>query len=332
MENTGRELSKVCDDIKASGVLNMNKPAGLTSFSLVKKVKKLYGFKSVGHGGTLDPSAEGTLLILIERATKISRFLLKYSKTYEACILLGVKTSTLDMEGEIKEKRAVPELDEEQIKKALEAFEGKIEQVPPMFSAVKHKGRPLYKLARAGKTVERKKRTVNIYSIDFLDFIAPNLFVNIECSSGTYIRTLAHDIAAALGTVGCLKKLVRTRIGLFRKEHAIEPEQLPATFNILKNRECFRDISEALEGLPAAIADSSRAVLLKNCQLCSEELLKIPSDLKKNQTVRVMNPEGSLLGIGTCMIDKMDSGFYNRHGHSVIRIEWAPRIHEMNGK
>jgi len=208
------------------GIINLDKPKGMTSQEAVTFVKRTLRVKKAGHAGTLDPLATGVLLILLGEATKVARFLSDLDKEYISKIKLGERTDTLDSEGNIIEKRDVPDIPKGQIEAVLSRFLGKIRQVPPMYSALKHSGRPLYELARKGIEVERKERPVNIYNIRLLSLNLPYLEIAISCSKGTYIRTLADDIGMALGTGAHIVELRRTSIGGFNIEDSLKINDL----------------------------------------------------------------------------------------------------------
>jgi tRNA pseudouridine55 synthase len=209
-------------------VVNLNKPYQITSHRAVSKVKKILKAKKAGHAGTLDPIAEGVLLICIDEATKIARFLTGLEKEYIATIRLGQKTDTYDSEGKVIESHDPSAVGISEVEAVVVQFTGLIEQVPPMYSAVKSQGTPLYKLARKGKVIERKPRTVNIIGLEILEFRNPMLKVKVICSKGTYIRSLAHDIGDQLGVGAHLDRLVRTRVGDFTIEDSVsmEPEEI----------------------------------------------------------------------------------------------------------
>lgn len=209
------------------GLLLINKPEGITSFGVVAKIKKLLGEKRVGHTGTLDPMATGVLPILIGRSTVLSNALLDANKEYVAEIKLGVTTDTLDKTGNITESKPVSfKIDE--IQKILSSFLGKQLQVPPMFSALKKDGVRLYDLAREGKTVERKAREIEIFSLELLDYSEDisTIKIKVLCSKGTYIRSLAADIGEKLGTVAMLTALERTKTAGFSLEECVKLEDL----------------------------------------------------------------------------------------------------------
>lgn len=207
-----------------NGVLIIDKPIGVTSFDIIRDIRKEYGTKKVGHTGTLDPMATGVLPILIGDATKLSDYLMDHDKEYIAVLKLGEKRDTGDSEGNIIETSKIPNLTTQEIENTLKGFIGKISQIPPMYSAIKVNGKKLYELAREGKEIERKPRSVEIYSIELLEVekntenIIDKIKFKVNCSKGTYIRTLCEDIAEKLGTVGYMKELRRTRVGKFTLE------------------------------------------------------------------------------------------------------------------
>jgi tRNA pseudouridine55 synthase len=209
----------------SGGVLNIDKPAGLTSHDVVNRIRRLAGLRRVGHAGTLDPLATGVLLVCLGRATRLVEYLTGQPKTYLATIRLGQTTNTYDAEGEITAEKPVMATEQE-IETALAAFRDTISQLPPMFSAVKQGGRPLYKLARQGEEVERAARQVTIYELELLDWQPPDLQLRVVCSAGTYIRSLAHDLGRTLGCGGHITELRRTAIGSFTIETAVPLDNL----------------------------------------------------------------------------------------------------------
>ena len=213
---------------RISGILLLDKPAGMSSNAALQKVKWLFKAAKAGHTGSLDPLATGLLPVCLGEATKASAFLLDADKRYVTTVRLGEKTATADAEGEVIETAPVPDISLEHLAEVLERFLGEIEQLPPMYSAVKHQGERLYKLAREGVEVERKLRTITIHDLACLDFDGSNLKLDIHCSKGTYVRTLAEDISEALGTVGHVAELRRTAVGPFDDIDMVTLEQLEA--------------------------------------------------------------------------------------------------------
>lgn len=204
-------------------IVSINKPEGWSSFDVVKKIRRITGIKKVGHAGTLDPFATGILLICMDKATKKSAELMELPKEYEAEIQLGKTTDTLDKTGEMTPEIPVPSLNEIHIRKILSEFTGSIRQKIPAYSASKIGGRRSYQLARKGKKIPERYKSVNIYKIELLDYQANLLRIRVLCSRGTYIRTLGFDIAQKLGTTGYLTRLCRTRIGGYQINDALSP-------------------------------------------------------------------------------------------------------------
>ena len=212
-----------------NGILIVNKSKGYTSHDIVAKVKKITGEK-VGHTGTLDPLATGVLPILIGKGTLCSKYLMNHDKTYKVLLKLGIKKSTGDEEGEIIQEETVDEeiLDERNVKTVLNSFLGEQMQIPPIYSAIKVKGKKLYEYARKGQKVEIEPRKITIYDIKLLKInkVSSEIQFEVSCSKGTYIRSLCEDIAKKMGTVGYMKELQRTRVGIFTIEQSVLVEDL----------------------------------------------------------------------------------------------------------
>ena len=197
------------------GVLLVDKPKGMTSHDVVYRLRRKLQMKRIGHAGTLDPMATGLLIMLIGKATRISQYLISIDKIYEGEVTLGVTTNSQDAEGEVMETQPVPPLTEEQVRETMKTFLGDQYQMPPMFSAIKIGGVPLYKLARKGEEVVREPRFIRVASLDLLSFSSPKLTFNMACTKGTYVRTIAHDLGNKLGCGGHLSALRRTGSGQF---------------------------------------------------------------------------------------------------------------------
>ncbi len=213
------------------GILNINKPAGITSFKVISLVRRLTGERRVGHAGTLDPLAGGVLPVFFGRATRVIEFLMDARKTYKAVIKLGITTDTYDIEGTVVRQCDASSLTRRDIESALAYFRGAIEQEPPMYSALKHKGQCLYKLARAGVTVEREKRQAFIYSLELLDYHPPFVTIEMECGKGTYVRSLANDLGERLGCGACVTELERLKYGTFDLKDAVSLTELEGAFS-----------------------------------------------------------------------------------------------------
>jgi tRNA pseudouridine55 synthase len=208
------------------GVLLVDKAEGMTSHDVVALMRRCLGIKKIGHCGTLDPIATGLLLLTIGRGTKVQDLLMSEDKEYVGALTLGTTTSTQDRQGDIVETKPVPQLTEEQIRAAFDKFRGDFYQMPPMVSAKKHGGVPLYKLARQGKVVEREPRFVHVYRYAIDRIALPDVGFSVLCSKGFYVRTYAHDIGEALGCGAHLKSLRRTKSGRFDVTNAITVDQI----------------------------------------------------------------------------------------------------------
>ena len=209
-----------------NGILLLDKPSGITSNDALQQVKRLYFARKAGHTGSLDPLASGVLPICMGEATKVSAFLLDADKRYRVRCQLGVRTATADAEGEVLATRPVGIYSRDRVEVVLEAFRGTIEQIPPMYSALKHQGQRLYKLARQGVEVEREPRSVDIYELTVIDQGEDWLDINVHCSKGTYIRTLAEDIGDGLGCGAHVSALRRTAVGPYGDENLVTLEML----------------------------------------------------------------------------------------------------------
>jgi tRNA pseudouridine55 synthase len=212
--------------IAPDGVLLVDKAEGMTSHDVVALVRRQIGIKKVGHCGTLDPIATGLLLLTIGRGTKVQDLLMSEDKEYVGTLTLGIATSTQDREGEVLDTKPVPQLSEEQIRAVFDKFRGDFYQIPPMVSAKKHGGVPLYKLARQGKVVEREPRFVHVYRYTIDRVALPDVDFSVLCSKGFYVRTYAHDIGEVLGCGAHLKSLRRTKSGRFDVTNAIGVDQI----------------------------------------------------------------------------------------------------------
>ena len=232
-----------------SGILIINKPGGLTSHDVVGRVRRALNVRQVGHAGTLDPMATGVLVICIGQATRISEYLLGHDKAYRAAIRLGLETDTYDADGQVTETHEV-HIDAATLQTALAGFVGDIQQVPPMYSALKREGKKLYELARDGIEVERPARPVTIHSIDLIDFRSPDLTIDVRCSAGTYVRSLAHDLGAKLNTGAHLIALQRTASGPFTLADALGLSEFEAAAREDQPPFHIRSIDEALSDWP----------------------------------------------------------------------------------
>ncbi|HEX7220118.1 MAG TPA: tRNA pseudouridine(55) synthase TruB [Burkholderiales bacterium] len=270
------------------GALLLDKPLGLSSNAALQKAKKLLGAAKAGHAGTLDPLASGLLLVLFGEATKFAGPLLDADKEYVATLKLGERTTTGDAEGEVIARKAVS-LDG--LVAVLDSFRGEIEQVPPMHSALKHQGTPLYRLARRGEQVERAARKVRISTLEQIDRAGETLVLRVVCSKGTYIRVLAEDIGEALGCGAHLSALRRSGAGRFRVEDAVTLEALQA-MTMDERRRRILPLGALLDGLPQARLEAAQEARLRQGQA-----LKI-SGLQPGLCA-VLSHDGAVIGLAT---------------------------------
>ena len=256
-----------------SGSLLINKEIGLTSRQEVNNISHKLGEKKAGHIGTLDPFADGLLIVLLGSSTKISPFLEVMDKTYLATLKLGSKTSTGDLTGEVVETKEIPELTKKEISNVLQGFLGKSTQIPPIFSALKVNGQPMYKYARKGIEIERKPREIEIFKIYLVNFEKDEIIFFVKVSKGTYIRTLGEDIAEKLGTVGHLTKLTRTEIGPYslmnaKKSNEVTEQDLIPISKMLEHFKSFEvegDLAKkALNGMHFRLPINDETILLKD--------------------------------------------------------------------
>jgi tRNA pseudouridine55 synthase len=245
-------------------ILIVNKPQSWTSFDVVKYVRGRCGEKRVGHAGTLDPAATGVLPLLLGSATRLTEYLVDTTKTYEATIELGVVTDTYDADGEVLATADASGVTREQINAALSRFQGEIMQAPPAYSAIKRAGVPLYRMARRGEEVAPEPRPVFVETLEVIDYAAPVLRVNVTCGKGFYVRSLAHDLGAALGVGGSLSGLVRTRVGPFSIEGAVKIEALKAELEAGTWQRRLWAPDEVLLGWRATILGDENAKRLRN--------------------------------------------------------------------
>lgn len=282
-----------------SGILLLDKPQGMSSNACLQQAKRLFQARKAGHTGALDPLATGVLPLCFGEATKVSQFLLEADKRYLTSIKLGERTDTADAEGEVISSRPVGAISEQTLVTCLSQFEGDIEQVPPMYSALKHQGQPLYKLARAGQEVERKSRQVTIHDLILHEFDGASLVLEIHCSKGTYVRTIADDLGEALGCGAHVTALRRLQAGVFRLESCVTPEALQSIFEAsgLAGLDALLQSPDlAIEHLPRASMPAQMAAYVRQGQAVM--LRQLPS----SGLVRLYD-EAEFIGIGEMLDD-----------------------------
>jgi tRNA pseudouridine55 synthase len=273
------------------GILNINKPSGRTSFSIVSLVKRMSGERRVGHAGTLDPLATGVLPVCLGQGTRIIQFLMDAPKAYRAEIEFGVATDTYDATGSITSKGDPSGINRERLLETLNSFCGLISQTPPMYSAVKHHGKPLYELARSGIEVERKSRLARIYHLELIDWQLPVATVEVECGKGTYIRSLAHDLGQLLGCGANLKSLTRLRCGFFDIEDAVSLPQLEDAFRYGYWQHLFYPIDFVLSHWAAIVVGDTTEKDIRN----GRSLVFAPTSYGNH--CRVYTRDGCFLGV-----------------------------------
>ena len=276
------------------GILNIDKPRGMTSFGVVAAVRRLSSERRVGHAGTLDPEATGVLPVFCGLGTRVIEFMADTTKTYRAEIELGVATDSFDSAGSVVDRGDVSHIGRDDLAVALEPFRGLIEQMPPMYSAVKHQGQPLYRLARAGITVERRRREVEISRLELVDWRSPVATVEIDCSKGTYIRALANDLGEALGCGAMLTSLVRLRCGPFILEDATPLDDLAGAFDGAGWRQLLQPVDSILRHWPAVQFGDDLAEAVRNGQLVD---VGMPSGGATDDYRRAYTADGSLLAV-----------------------------------
>lgn len=288
-----------------TGILCLNKPAGITSFQAVRLVRGITGEKKAGHCGTLDPEATGVLPIMLGGATRFLEFLPTTPKAYRAVLQLGVRTDTLDMTGTLLETREVT-VSRKDLEQVLPQFAGDILQVPPMYSAIKKDGVRLYDLARKGEEVEREPRPVTIYSLTLLpdgtdgtDPAKGEYVLEVSCSGGTYIRTLIDDLGAALGCGAAMAKLLRSEVGVFRLKGAVTLEELERARDERTLNSCLMSVEEALSFIEGVTVTEPQALRFRNGgELALDRLHDrkvLPED---GSLMRVLSRDGEFLGLG----------------------------------
>jgi tRNA pseudouridine55 synthase len=278
-----------------SGILIVDKPPGMTSHDVVDAVRRMVGQRKVGHAGTLDPMATGVLLVCLGKATRVAEYLMQGRKRYRATIVLGTTTDTYDAEGQITSSDGEADFGQAEVEAALDRFVGRIEQVPPMYSAIKREGQPLYKLARQGKTVERRPRPVAIDGIELLHWTPPALSIEVVCSPGTYIRSLAHDLGQHLGSGAYLASLVRLSSGRFALEDATSLDRLSEAFEHGQEDRYLLALDEAFFDWPATIVGAEAARHIVHGQTVT---LEPPNGGEAGEAmVRAYSPEGDFLAI-----------------------------------
>ena len=279
----------------SGGILNIDKPYGMTSMQVVRRIKRAGSFKRVGHAGTLDPIATGVVPVCFGPATRVMEYLLDGAKRYCGEIHLGVSTDTYDAMGQVVAESDASNITSDHVRTVLSQFQGEISQVPPMFSALKRDGKRLYELARKGIEVEREPRPVSVYGIELTGWKPPVATVRVDCGRGFYMRSLAHDVGQMLGCGGHLKSLVRIKTGPFHLDEAVTLEEAEIGFEDGSWTDLVHSPDVALGSLRTIIAGSRTRTAVRNGRPLPPEVSFQPS--QPNERCRVYDSDGEFLAI-----------------------------------
>lgn len=287
-------MSKRKSGLDINGIILLDKRLGVSSNKALQEVRRLLDANKAGHTGSLDPLATGLLPLCFGKATKVSALLLDHDKRYRVTVKLGVVTETGDSEGAVLETKPVPSLTETEILVCLQQFTGALKQVPPMYSALKHQGKKLYELAREGKTIEREARNISIYELELMSFSDADLQLNVSCSKGTYIRSLAEDIGQYFGCGGTVTALRRTQVGQFDTSQAWSIEQLQAMTHAAL-QQCLLSADAPLDFMQAVVLEQEQAQCIKFGQ-------QISVDQCEPGMVRIY-AQDTFLGLGEILLN-----------------------------
>ena len=285
------------------GIVNVLKPAGITSHDVVAKLRRIYHTKKVGHTGTLDPDAVGVLPVCVGQATRLVEYLTDKEKVYKTILRFGTETNTQDASGEVTRTTEQPTVTKDEFCKIIESFVGEIQQVPPMYSAIKKDGQPLYKLARQGISVEVEPRTVQIHEIKVLMYNTESAMLEVRCGKGTYIRTLCQDIGRACNSSAHMQYLMRTASGRFLIDHAVTLENLEKMEN---PESVIVDMNTALDTMPALTV--TNALMQTRVQNGLSQKIAGVEKLSDGTVCRAISQKGDLLAIGTVTGDSFQPG------------------------
>jgi tRNA pseudouridine55 synthase len=288
-----------------NGIFNIYKPEGPTSFNIVSSVKKLTGEKRVGHAGTLDPTASGVLPVCVGRATRVIEYLMDSVKRYRAGIEFGKTTDTYDAEGTITSESDPSGIDRTQIEKSLSSFHGEIQQVPPVYSALKYRGRPYYELARSGIEFEIESRPVTVHDISIIDWQPPVVTLDISCGKGTYIRSIANDLGQLLGCGAYMKSLVRSKYGIFTVDNSVSLEELDQAFTHDYWHRYIYPSDSVLVNMKAIVVDDENRQRIENGRPLENKYIDTKNDISENSSLtgysgtrcRAYGVDGHFIGV-----------------------------------
>lgn len=277
------------------GILNILKPIGMTSHDVVSFVRRTLHTKKVGHAGTLDPDAAGVLPVFVGSATRLLEYAVEGRKCYRAELTFGIKTDSGDDSGNIIARSSVRKLEQKELEDVLKKFTGELLQVPPMYSALKHEGKKLYQLAREGIVVEREPRAIVIYKLGLVDFAENSIILDVECSKGTYIRTLVEDIAEALGMCGTMSFLLRKSVAEFTLDNAVTLEEL-----VLTPESYLAPVEDAVNHIPELLLTDNQA--LRISQGVKTTVLGVIDGIYRLKTIK-----GYFIGLGIAKEEKVQA-------------------------
>ena len=289
--------------MERSGVINIYKEAGYTSHDVVAKLRGILKQKKIGHTGTLDPQAQGVLPVCLGKGTKRCDLLADHDKEYEAVLRLGITTDTQDVEGNVLQESSV-QVSEEEVRTCILSFQGEQMQVPPMYSALKVNGKKLYELAREGKVVERKARPVTFHKIEVLWMELPKVKIRVQCSKGTYIRTLCNDIGEKLSCGGCMEELLRTRVERFALEDAVKLDEVQKAMEEGTVDSLILPVDRIFDQYPTAKTTTQGDLLVHNGNRLFSELLQEEPEAESGY-VRVYDSEDTFIGLFAKKTDQL---------------------------
>ncbi|TCT15048.1 tRNA pseudouridine55 synthase [Natranaerovirga pectinivora] len=286
-----------------NGIINVYKEKGYTSHDVVAKLRRILNQRKIGHTGTLDPEAEGVLPICLGKGTKVSGLLTDTDKVYEAVLKLGITTDTQDHTGRILEEKAI-EVTQEQIEEVIKSFIGEYHQIPPMYSALKVKGKKLYELAREGIEIERKSRTIFIHYINVLDIKPSEIKMVVKCSKGTYIRTLCHDIGQKLGCGGHMMALKRTEVGIFNVDQSITLDQIDILMSNNELEDYIYPVQDLFKEYNSTIVKEDQYKYLYNGNKLDIHKLNLTITMEPDEIIRVYDENNQFIGLYQYIVDE----------------------------
>src|SRR5574341_1370946 len=288
------------------GGLVLNKPTGITSHDTLEKLRMVFPNIAIGHTGTLDPQASGVLFVLLGKATKIASFIDGWDKQYLAKVKLGIKTDTYDLEGKVLEAVEQLQVTEEGIKQTVDSLVGEISQTPPVYSAIKYKGKKLYEYARAGVEIKPEKRKVSIKRMEIIDLNLPEILLRISCSKGTYIRSIANEMGEKLGCGAVLAALSRTKVGRYGLEQALTLQQIEEICRQKKISDSIIPISEILKDFPRVQVKKEYVEKVKNGAELKRENLTSFDDFQSSELVKLLSNSSEDLAVGKFSISSKE--------------------------